>query len=523
MSEHDTAVSVVVTGTGPDLSATVASVLGQTLAGVQAVLDSTALEPPASGEWRDDPRVAVGGEPAGEYLMFVRAGQVLDRHGCLTLLSAAERGTAQIVCGDADRFPASRLYRRDLLSDLGLWPVEDEHAAKAVLMADRVLVLPHEIVRYPGGHRPAGRPRRRARLLDVERLKRVAYRQVLMRLPVRQGSAVFESHGGRAYGGCPRAIYEELRASGHRGRITWAYTGSPDGFPGGADLVERFSWAHYRALARARYWVDDHGLPPTLAKRPETVYLQTWHGAPVEYTGLDAPAAKLASRAARKSMRRAAARFDYFVVGSAYEEETLVPALGVRAELLRVGRPGNDLLVEDREPDRVRRLAWDLGLDGRPCVLYAPRGPAADLGALAAALGDDVALLARCEGAARPGTWTDVSRVHDLATLLRLADVLVTDRSPLLFRYALLDRPMIFHAPDLAGHRHRHGAYLDLAAEAPGPFVADLEELSEAVRARAEIAERYRDARRAFAARYAGYETGAAAETIVRRVFQDGG
>src|SRR5690606_11479970 len=80
-----------------------------------------------------------------------------------------------------------------------------------------------------------------------------------------------------------------LRRSGRRVRAVWSYAASPEGFPDDARLVKRGSWSYFLALARADFWIDNQGFPDGLRKRPQTTYVQTWHGSAYKLMGLDQP------------------------------------------------------------------------------------------------------------------------------------------------------------------------------------------------------------------------------------------
>jgi CDP-glycerol glycerophosphotransferase len=93
--------------------------------------------------------------------------------------------------------------------------------------------------------------------------------------------------------------------------------------------------------------------------------------------------------------------------------------------------------------------------------------------------------------------------------------VLVTDYSSIMFDYAVLDRPIVIHAPDWDEYRARRGTYFDLMVEPPGPVTTSEGELVEALRSGEEAA----GARAAFRARFCYLDDGRAAERVVRRVF----
>jgi CDP-glycerol glycerophosphotransferase len=353
---------------------------------------------------------------------------------------------------------------------------------------------------------------------------------------------VFSSHFGRQYSDSPKYVYEELRRSGLPYRPIWVYVNSKAGYPKDATLVRRGSLAYFTALARAEFWVDNQGVRPTLPKRPGTTYVQTWHGSAFKHMGFDKPSNKIMTRAARRAEQRATDRFDYFVVRSEHDVRTLVPALGVsRAKLLRTGYPRNDALVDGGLDVSALRERLALPAD-RKVVLYAPTfrhddqtrrefDLPFDLERFAAELGDTHVLLVRTHylnfAVLPPGVAhavRDVSRHPDVTELMLLADALVTDYSSVMFDFALLDRPLVFHVPDYDDYvRHGRGAYFDLAEKAPGPLTHVEKELFAALRELDGNAVEYAARRAAFVDEFGEYDKGTAARDIVEHVFRKGG
>ncbi|TDB96236.1 glycosyltransferase family 2 protein [Actinomadura sp. 7K534] len=381
------------------------------------------------------------------------------------------------------------------------------------------------------------------RRLTSRKTKVAVFNRVLSRLPVRTGLAVFESQLGKQYSDNPKYVYRELRRSGLPVRAVWSYASSPDGFPRDAELVKRGSWAYYLALARAEFWIDNQGYPDGLRKRPETTYIQTWHGSAFKLMGLDQPRLKGGAAAERERLRRMVDRYDCFLVRSGHDEETLCGGLGVRAELLPVGYPRNDPLVNglDDDPElaaEVAALRDSLGLgDGRRAVLYAPtfltgpKGrpvrllePPLEPEVFARELGDEFVLLVRphylCRANLPPGSHTvmrDVGGVPDVTPLLLLADALITDHSSIMFDFALLDRPIVLHLPD---GRDRVTGYFDLQRHAPGPITRTGDELVAALAGLDRAAAVHAARRRAFAARFGEHDRGTAARAVVDRYFR---
>ncbi|MDQ0796061.1 CDP-glycerol:glycerophosphate glycerophosphotransferase [Streptomyces sp. B1I3] len=466
--------------------------------------------------------------------------------------SVSDLFAAHDLVGPADRSPALPRLGRTAGDTWQPYVTLKDHLALRLEARGRPARTARRLVHYATHFRPARRARTLLRALrtGVGRLharghKVSVYHSWLLRLPVRKGSVVFESHMGRCYGDSPRAVHEEVRRRGLPLHCVWSYENSPDGFPSDARLVRRWSWRYLWALARAEYWVDNQGFPQHLRKPSGTTYLQTWHGSAYKRMGFDETRVRMQNAPQRERLRRAVQRFDHFLVRSEHDVRTLARAYRLPEEsLLRTGYPRNDALVAARARDetegRLPRppLAAELGLpDHRKVVLYAPTFRAVpgrrrrrplllDAARFAERFGDDYTLLVRAhylEAASLPvcppGTVVDVSGHHDVSELLALADVLVTDYSSIMFDYALLDRPIVLFAPDLDAYAADRGSYFDLREKAPGPVVGTEDELF-AVLARLKSADTgFQERRTAFAEEFGGYDRGDAARAVVDTVF----
>ena len=77
----------------------------------------------------------------------------------------------------------------------------------------------------------------------------------------------------------------------------------------------------------------------------------------------------------------------------------------------------------------------------------------------------------------------DVSDHPDINELMLVSDVLVTDYSSAIFEFALLDRPMVFFAPDYEAYERERGFYFDYRTGVPGPIFETTEALAAYLRA----------------------------------------
>ena len=118
----------------------------------------------------------------------------------------------------------------------------------------------------------------------------------------------------------------------------------------------------------------------------------------------------------------------------------------------------------------------------------------------------------------------NVAHIHDITPLMLISDALITDYSSVMFDYALLDRPMVFHVPDYDDYVNRsRGAYFDLLAHAPGPITHTDDDLFDALADLPGVTERYADHRKEFVSQFGEYDTGNAATAVVDRFFLPGG
>ncbi|MFE0647891.1 CDP-glycerol glycerophosphotransferase family protein [Streptomyces sp. NPDC059534] len=372
------------------------------------------------------------------------------------------------------------------------------------------------------------------------------YHDVYSRLPVKKRTVVFESHLGKQYSDSPRAIYEEMLRQGLDFEAIWSYTGTPTGFPKGVELVRRWSLPYLKALARAEFWVDNQSYPLRLDKRPETTYIQTWHGSALKKMGFDQPSLKAKTRQQQAADQKYLDRFDHFLVRSEHDVRTLAKAFNLEDRvLLRSGYPRNDALVQTRQReqetgDRVRGpLAAELGIpQDKKILLYAPTfrtsGAKAshfelpfDVEAFAEEFGDRYVLLVRAHylnhvvlPPSVEGKVIDVSKHHDVMPFMELADALITDYSSVMFDYALLDRPMLFFTYDYENYVHEgRGTYFDLLEKAPGPVFRTEDEFREELRNLDAQDRQYADVRKCFVAEFGEYDQGTAAKSIVDQFF----
>ena len=348
--------------------------------------------------------------------------------------------------------------------------------------------------------------------------------------------AVYGAYWFRGYSCNPRAIYEKARELVPECRGVWVVRRNDvDKMPPGVDYVVARSPEFWDVLAHAKYRINNVNFPNRAAKPKGAIELQTHHGTPLKHMGLDLRNSESQGRGMDfdKLLERIA-RWDYSVSSNHHSTEVWERVYPGTYESLEVGYPRNDQLANATAAD-VARVRSALGIAaGQTTVLYAPTHreyedgfvPKLDLARLAASLGPDHVILARLhyfyDSDPLVRELHDAGRLLDVAShpsveeLCLAADVLLTDYSSIMFDYAVLDRPIVIHAPDWDEYRARRGVYFDLLAEPPGTVTRTQDEVAEALRAPADAQ------RAAFRARFCSLDDGGAAERVVRRVWELG-
>ena len=365
-----------------------------------------------------------------------------------------------------------------------------------------------------------------------------AYYRAELRRPMDTSLAVYAAYWYRGYACNPAAIYEKARELVPAVRGVWVVRRdrAPTMPPGVAHVVAG-SLPYYRALARAKWLINNVNWPNDLVKRPGSVHVMTHHGTPLKVMGLD-------QRAYPEGVQdpdfagqlRRAERWDYSVTANRYTTRVWERAYPCGYEALETGYPRNDRLVT-ATPEDVVGIRGAMGIKpGERVVLYAPTHrehrpgyePPFDAHWFLDALGPRAWLLMRGhyfqdrdgpdDASAGGSRVLDVSAYPSVADLCLAADVLVTDYSSIMFDYAVLDRPIVVYAPDWPAYRLVRGVYFDITHEPPGPVVTAFADLLRLFTTGGVDTAAGATARRAFRRRFCDLEDGRAAERVVRRV-----
>ena len=309
----------------------------------------------------------------------------------------------------------------------------------------------------------------------IREKKNSGYLKKYNTLPLNSRKVLFYRAGG--YGDNPKAIAEYLHHADPDIELVWACGGERffSSLPEYVKPVIFESEEYFRELSTAGVWVCSTTLPYGTRKKSGQLYIQTWHG--------DKFLKKIANDAAvdvelyRK--RTASRKFcegeicDYFVTGCEWFVPIAASALDYKGAFLRCGMPRNDCLVK-LDAEKCAAIKKALGIDESVKVLiYAPTfrdyekksgeiGTNIDLFAILDALEKKYRQKWICLMRAHHGTeitinneaitdprFMDVTKYPDMADLLMISDMLISDYSSCGADFAITGKMVLMYQDDI--------------------------------------------------------------------------
>lgn len=321
---------------------------------------------------------------------------------------------------------------------------------------------------------------------------------------VKTGRVVCWAYNYKQYGCNPRYLTEYLLEHYPDMEIVWVFRKGVDtsAVDKRIKCVRFRTWEYLKMVNSAEFLVTNSRTDPWHIywhKRPEQKYLMLWHGGAalkrVERDVEDRLGFSYVQKAKRDSKV-----CDLMISGCRANTELIKRSFWYSGEILEKGIPRNDIFFNTKLHNTIRQQViakYNLPKDGR-IVLYAPTFRRSgtlepyriDWSEMIPRLermfgGAKVTLLLRLHpnliGKADTSSLInhpsviDMTRYHDMQELLCVSDMLITDYSSSMFDYAMLRRPCVLYATDVA--QYDRGYYYDFR-ELPFPLAEDSEQLA---------------------------------------------
>ena len=346
----------------------------------------------------------------------------------------------------------------------------------------------------------------------IKKLVILSYHIFLKVMPVSNNIIFFESSVGRNYSGNPKYVYEELFNQGldKKFKCIWSLENTDLEIPGNAKKIKRAGLFYLYYLAVAKIWACDTRLPAFLVKRPETTYIQLWHGTPLKKLAMDMDILSMSEKMElskyKKLFKENTETWDYLISQSDYTTQRFKSCFDFKKEILSTGFPRNDILFKKNDTKSIESIKKKYNIPlNKKVILYAPTwrddefyengiykfSTQIDFNLLKEELGDTHIMLVKLHYLVKdPVDWSNYEgfiykcdHLHDIQELYLISDILITDYSSVIFDYALLKRPMIIYAYDYQKYKNDlRGFYFNIFEEVPGPVVKNNTDLIDSIK-----------------------------------------
>lgn len=325
----------------------------------------------------------------------------------------------------------------------------------------------------------------------------IEYNELIETLPIEENVIFYESFHGASVSCNPYAIYKALSSNDKYKHLThvWALTDTstaPTEMKKSKKVIfaERNSYLYRRYIATAKYLINNNTFMPWFVRRPEQIYLNTWHGTPMKGLGKD----NKNSFMAHKNVSRNFLHATHLISPNSHTSDVMVRSHDIAGSftgiIAETGYPRNDRVIF-KEPSAQSLLAKKLKIeDSLPTILYAPtwRGTTSEATVDLVQLVNDLETLERLpcnvlfrghhmseELIAEQG-FKSVPSDIETSELLSVVDILITDYSSICFDFMPTGKPIIYYAYDHDEYCSTRGMYLDLGS-IPGSMVTTRESL----------------------------------------------
>ncbi|PWF99787.1 CDP-glycerol glycerophosphotransferase family protein [Levilactobacillus bambusae] len=318
------------------------------------------------------------------------------------------------------------------------------------------------------------------------RIKEIAFATLypLFRLlPLKSGYILFNCDNGKRFSDNPLALYTELKNNSRD--YQYIITLNNNQFEKNT-CIPYMSIRYLYYLATSKYLVSNVNMYSGLRVRKNQVYLETWHGTPLKRIGDDIIDDE--RKKEKQEWLLDASHWTYFLSNAPISNQDYESAFHINPNIiLDYGLPRNDNLTSDTQLYNAFRSKRNI-ID-RKVILYAPtfrdNGTTVNFNfkKFAEQLGDEYYLLINFHRLYEVHTIENISNVefNDKLTIedcMKVADILVTDYSSVMFDYALLERPMVFYPYDFDYYsKEDRGFYFDYTQTVPGPIFYDQDKM----------------------------------------------
>lgn len=380
-------------------------------------------------------------------------------------------------------------------------------------------------------------------------LRRSKYAGYYKHLAIRPDMVLYDSYFGRGLICNPYALFLELRSDPDFRNLKHIWVLDSDNFNDpvfsepNVIAVKRHSKEHLKYLACAGYIISNVSMPYYYCKKPEQVYINTWHGTPLKSLGYDIPD----SAATISNVLRNFLSADYIIsqnpfLTSIYKEKYKLDGI-FEGKFIEEGYPRNDLLLKSHREDVLKKLSsYGISIDkNRDVILYAPTWKGNDYHKPEINVDEFTEFQNTLEQMVDTNKYQILIKPHqvvyqtlkkqgkfsnllipaemDTNELLSVTDLLISDYSSIFYDFLASGKPVLFYIPDLEQYKEDRGLYLQ-PSELPGPAFTSLQDLGKAINNLAAVVNEYKGKYETAKKFACPYDDGQVAKRIIDIVFR---
>lgn len=312
------------------------------------------------------------------------------------------------------------------------------------------------------------------------------YRQINQRVGVKKGRILFASDQRLTIAGNLQRVQERLIERGLDSRLDMKYSFRMPRTTGWGTTL-RILWL--MATSEVILLDDYFGILKSIElDKKRTRVIQLWHAG----SGFKSVGYSRFGNIGSPKFWHPHRQYTYAITGSTHLVPVYAEAFGIEeSAVIPTGLPRVDWFLDDaRTQSFTERFTREYPeLDGKRVILFAPtfRGRSIytafydydwiDFDRLYEACGPDTVVLFRMHHFIKTPVpipeqyrdrFFDFSHYSDGLDLLHKVDLLITDYSSIIYEFSLLDRPMIFYAPDKVNYEATRGFHRPYDDTAPG-------------------------------------------------------
>ncbi len=302
-------------------------------------------------------------------------------------------------------------------------------------------------------------------------------------------------------------------------------------------FVIKESNEYLKALTESKFLINNATFPAYFTKKPQQIYINTWHGTPLKHMGFDV---KNNLKGSQNTMKNFLAS-DYMISPNAHTTNIFKHAFKLdglySGEILEMGYPRIDLTINTTAKEARKYLAEHLNLKKKPIILYCPTWRGKNVNDPENSLlnvFEEIKLLNQklpyqVLVKVHPFVYSKAKEMPELKPylvpdfldtnqLMPAVDLMITDYSSIFFDFLVTDKPIVFYVPDLDKYQNERGVYINLCA-LPGPVADNIQDVITLVSNEsykdADVQEKYAK----FKHNFVNYENGSVTERLIESVF----